>query len=216
MKTTSLPLSVVRMTALGVVLATALSACAPVVVGGAMVGSALLASDRRTAGAQVEDEGLEVKAAARVRELLSDQAHVNVTSYNRVVLITGEVPRAEDKVTVEQAVRRLEGVNSIVNDLAVMPASGLKDRSLDSILSARVKASFIDAKDLISTAFKVTTERGVVYLMGRVTEREANRASEVARGVSGVAKVVRVFDILTEDQLANLPNAIGKGDSVKK
>jgi osmotically-inducible protein OsmY len=204
------------MTALGVVLATALSACAPVVVGGAMVGSALLASDRRTAGAQVEDEGLEVKAAARVRELLSDQAHVNVTSYNRVVLITGEVPRAEDKVTVEQAVRRLEGVNSIVNDLAVMPASGLKDRSLDSILSARVKASFIDAKDLISTAFKVTTERGVVYLMGRVTEREANRASEVARGVSGVAKVVRVFDILTEDQLANLPNAIGKGDSVKK
>ncbi len=216
MKTTSLPLSVVRMTALGVVLATALSACAPVVVGGAMVGSALLASDRRTAGAQVEDEGLEVKAAARVRELLSDQAHVNVTSYNRVVLITGEVPRAEDKVTVEQAVRRLEGVNSIVNDLAVMPASGLKDRSLDSILSARVKASFIDAKDLISTSFKVTTERGVVYLMGRVTEREANRASEVARGVSGVAKVVRVFDILTEDQLANLPNAIGKGDSVKK
>jgi osmotically-inducible protein OsmY len=216
MKTTSLPLSVVRMATLGVVLATALSACAPVVVGGAMVGSALMASDRRTAGAQVEDEGLEVKAAARVRELLSDQAHVNVTSYNRVVLITGEVPRAEDKATIEQAIRRLEGVNSIVNDLAVMPASGLKDRSADTILSARVKASFIDAKDLISTAFKVTTERGVVYLMGRVTEREANRASEVARGVSGVAKVVRVFDILTEDQLANLPNAIGKGDSVKK
>jgi osmotically-inducible protein OsmY len=216
MKTTSLPLSAVRIAALGLALATALSACAPVVMGGAMVGSALMASDRRTAGAQVEDEGLEVKAAARVRELLSDQAHVNVTSYNRVVLITGEVPRAEDKATIEQAIRRLEGVTSIVNDLAVMPASGLKDRSADTILSARVKASFIDAKDLISTAFKVTTERGVVYLMGRVTEREANRASEVARGVSGVAKVVRVFDILTEDQLANLPNAIGKGDSVKK
>jgi len=216
MKTIALPLSAVRTAALCVVLGTALSACAPVVLGGAVVGSALVASDRRTAGAQVEDEGLEVKASARVRELLNDQAHVNVTSYNRVVLITGEVPRAEDKTVIEQAIRRLEGVNSIVNDLAVMPASGLKERSADAILSARVKASFIDAKDLISSAFKVTSERGVVYLMGRVTEREANRASEVARGVSGVAKVVRVFDILTEDQLANLPNALGKGDSVKK
>ena len=204
-----------RLGALTAAAATLLSACAPVVVGGAMVGSALMASDRRTAGAQVEDEGIELKGNARIRELLTSEAHVNITSYNRMALISGEVPQAQDKATAEKAVRQLEGVTSVVNELAVMPASSLKDRSADAVVTARVKAGILEAKDIQSSAFKVLTERGTVFLMGRVTEREAKRATDVARGIPGVKKVVRVFEILTEDQLANLPNTL-KNEPAKK
>ncbi len=166
--------------------------------------------DRRTAGAQVEDQAIELKSAARVRELTGEQAHVNVTSYNRIVLLTGEVPDAAARSTVEQAISRIEGVRSVVNELAVLGKSSLSARSNDAVLSARVKAGFIDAKDLQAQAVKVTTERGVVHLMGRVTEREAVRAVEVARSVPGVQKVVRVFEILTEEQLSALMESTGQ------
>jgi osmotically-inducible protein OsmY len=120
------------------------------------------------------------------------------------VLLTGEVPSEADKVGVEQAVARIENVRSIVSELAVMGTTSLTARSNDTILTSKVKASFVDAKDLFANAFKVVTERGTVYLMGRVTEREANRASDIARGVSGVQKVVRVFDMITEAELAEV------------
>jgi len=187
-----------------------LPACAPVLVGGAVAGGALASVDRRTVGTQVEDQSIELKSAARVRELTGEQAHVNVTSYNRIVLLTGEVPDAAARSTVEQAISRIEGVRSVVNELAVLGKSTLTARSSDAVLSARVKAGFIDAKDLQAQAVKVTTERGVVHLMGRVTEREAARAVEVARGVPGVQKVVRVFEILTEAQLAALMESTGQ------
>ena len=184
--------------------ATLLGACAPLVVGGAMVGSALMASDRRTSGAQVEDQSIELKAATRVRSAVSDRGHVNVTSYNRTVLITGEAATEADKTGIDQAVRGIENVRSVVNELAVMGASSMSSRSNDTLLSTRVKANFVDAKDVQANAFKVVTERGVVYLMGRVTEREAARATELARAVPGVLKVVRVFEMLTEAELAAL------------
>lgn len=187
-----------------------LPACAPVLVGGAVAGGALASVDRRTVGTQVEDQSIELKSAARVRELTGEQAHVNVTSYNRIVLLTGEVPDAAARSAVEQAISRIEGVRSVVNELAVLGKSTLTARSSDAVLSARVKAGFIDAKDLQAQAVKVTTERGVVHLMGRVTEREAARAVEVARGVPGVQKVVRVFEILTEAQLAALMESTGQ------
>lgn len=187
-----------------------LPACAPVLVGGAVAGGALASVDRRTVGTQVEDQSIELKSAARVRELTGEQAHVNVTSYNRIVLLTGEVPDAAARSAVEQAISRIEGVRSVVNELAVLGKSTLTARSNDAVLSARVKAGFIDAKDLQAQAVKVTTERGVVHLMGRVTEREAARAVEVARGVPGVQKVVRVFEILTEAQLAALMESTGQ------
>jgi len=178
-----------------------LSACAPLVVGGAAVGTALVASDRRTSGTQLEDEGIELRAVGRINDSLGSRVHVNVTSYNRQVLLTGEVPNAQDKQLIEQIVSRVENVRAIVNELAVLGASSLTQRSSDSLITGKVKAAMVDSKDLFANAFKVVTERGIVYLMGRVTQREANRATDLARGIGGVQKVVRVFEIISEEQL---------------
>jgi len=186
-----------------VLAAATLGGCAAVLVGGA-VGTAVVVTDRRTAGTQLEDQNIELKALTRIRETVGERGHLNVTSYNRQALITGEVPSEADRTAVEQAIARIEGVRSTVNELAVMGSTSMTARSNDTILTSKVKASFIDAKDLQSGALKVVTERGVVYLMGRVTEREATRASDLARGISGVQKVVRVFEILTEAELAAL------------
>lgn len=180
-----------------------LSGCAGLVVGGAVVGG-LMVTDRRTSGAQVEDQSIELKAVNRLQAALGDRGHVNVTSYNRMVLVTGEVPRESDKVAVEQLVSRVDQVKSVVNELAVMEPSGVASRTQDSIISGKVKASFVDAKDVQAPAAKVVTERGVVYLMGRVTEREAARFADVARSVDGVKKVVRVFEIVSEAELAQI------------
>jgi osmotically-inducible protein OsmY len=185
-------------------LATALlSACAPLLLGGAMVGGGMVALDRRTSGAQLEDQAIELKSLSRVRDLAT-LGNVSVTSYNRLLLITGEVPKDSDRAAVEQALARIENVRSVVNELVVAGNSSLSTRSNDAILSAKVKASFVDARDLQANAIKVVAERNIVYLMGRVTDREANRAAEVARTVPGVQKVVRVFELLSEAELADL------------
>ncbi len=160
-----------------------------------------MATDRRTTGTQVEDEGIEMRTASRIRETLGDRVHVNVTSYNRQVLLTGEVPTDADGQKVEQIAQGVDNVRSVVNDLGVMPASSLTQRSRDAFISTKVRASLVDAKDLSANAFKVVTERDVVYLMGRVTQREAKRSAEIARGVDGVRKVVRVFEVISEEEL---------------
>jgi osmotically-inducible protein OsmY len=176
--------------------------CAPLVVGGAMVGGTLMFMDRRTTGAQVDDQAIELKAGNRIKDVGGPNAHVNVTSYNRTVLLTGEVASDADRSALEQAVQRIENVRSTVNELGVMPASAIGSRSQDTVITSKVKATLVDARDLQANAFKVVTERSVVYLMGRVTEREANRATELARAVSGVQKVVRVFEVVSEAELA--------------
>jgi osmotically-inducible protein OsmY len=187
---------------LAALLATQLFAgCAPLVLGGAVVGG-MMAADRRTSGAQLEDQSIELKSTNRIASIVGERGHVNVTSYNRMVLVTGEVATDADKAAVEQAVGQIENVRSIVNELAVMAPTSIGSRSNDVVLTSKVKASLIDAKDLQANAFKVVTERGQVFLMGRVTEREAARASDVARSISGVQKVIRVFEIVTEAQLA--------------
>jgi osmotically-inducible protein OsmY len=183
--------------------AAALSACAPLIVGSAAVG-ALVAIDRRTSGAQLEDEGIELRAASRLREALGDRAHVNVTSYNRQVLVTGEVPNDAARQQVEQIVSRVENVRSVVNELAVLGNTTLAQRSNDVLVTGKVRASLVDAKDLYAGAFKVVTERGTTYLMGRVTQREADRATAITRTVGGVQKVVRIFEIITEEELRRL------------
>ncbi len=188
----------------GLAAATLLSACAPLLVGGAVVGTSMVVTDRRTSGTQLEDQSIELKAKTRVREAVGERGHVNITSYNRTVPLTGEVAADVDKVAVEQAVAKVEGVRTVVNELAVMGSSSLASRSNDAVLTSKVKASYIDAKDVFANAIKVTTERGTVYLMGRVTEREANRASDIARGVAGVQKVVKVFEVITEAELAEI------------
>ena len=184
-------------------LAASLSACVPLVVGG-MAGGVLMAVDRRTSGAQLEDEGIELRGASRLRDAFGDRVHINVTSYNRQVLLTGEVPTAQDKERAEQTIARVENVRAIVNDLGVMAPTTLTQRSSDVLITGKVKASLVDAKDVQANSFKVITERGVVYLMGRVTQREATSATNIARGVGSVLKVVRVFDILTEEELQRL------------
>jgi osmotically-inducible protein OsmY len=178
--------------------------CAPLVIGGAMVGGALVATDRRTSGTQLEDQSIELKAASRIRSAVGDRANINVVSYNRAVVLTGEAPTESDRAAAEQAAKSVENVRSVLNEVAVMGPSALSSRSSDAVLSTRVKASLVDAKDIQGTAIKVFTERGVVYLMGRVTEREATAATAIARGVPGVLKVVRIFEILTEAELAAL------------
>ena len=183
---------------------TALGGCAPLLFGGAIVGGSMMAIDRRTSGTQVDDQTIEVKGIKRVSETIGDRGSVSVTSYNHVVLLTGTVTNEADKAAVERAVGAIESVRSVVNEVAIGTAASFGNRSSDTLVTSKVKASFVDAKDLQVNAFKVVTERGVVYLMGRVTEREANRAADIARGVSGVTKVVKVFEIVTEAELAEL------------
>ena len=205
-----------QLTALGIAGAVAvvsLSACVPLVIGGAMVGGTMVALDRRTSGAQLEDEGIELRAASRVRTNVGDRVHVNLTSYNRQVLITGEVPNEQDKLLVGQIVSRVENVGTIVNELAVLGNSTLAQRSSDVLVTGRIKAALIDTKDLISSAFKVVTERGTVYLMGRVTAREADRATALARSTSGVQKVVRVFENISEEELTRMAPTPAKPDA---
>jgi osmotically-inducible protein OsmY len=180
-----------------------LGACAPLVVG-SFVGGAMVATDRRTSGTQLEDEGIELRSANRIREMVGDRVHVNVTSYNRQVLLTGEVPNDRDRQYLAKLISEVDNVRSVVNELAVMPASSLGDRSTDALITGKIKASMLDSKDIFASAYKVVTERGNVYLMGRVTQREANRATDIARTVGGVKKVVRVFEVITEEELKAL------------
>jgi osmotically-inducible protein OsmY len=196
---------------------TALSACAPLLIGGAMVGGSMVAIDRRTSGTQVEDQAIELKSGKRISDAVGDRAHVNVTSYSRQVLLTGEAATEADKAAVEQAVARIENVRSVINELAIGAPSSIGARSNDALLTSKVKASMVDAKDVQANAYKVVTERSVVYLMGRVSEREAGRATDISRGVGGVQKVVRVFDIVSEGELAEtLPRAAGTPASAAK
>ena len=180
------------------------TACAPLLIGGAMLGGTLVATDRRTSGTQLEDEGIELKAAARVRDQLGDKAHVNINSYNRLALITGEVNNEADREKLTAIVSGVENVRTVLNETAVTMNSSLGNRSNDVLIATKVKASLVEARDLISNAFYVVVERGTVYLMGRVSEREAKRATDIARSVGGVNKVVRAFDVISEEELARL------------
>jgi osmotically-inducible protein OsmY len=181
----------------------ALTGCAPLIIGGAAVG-AMVAVDRRTPGTQIDDETIELRGGSRVRDALGAAAHVNVTSYNRQVLLTGEVPSEQARQSAEQIIGRVDNVKGSVNELAVLPASTLGQRSSDALITAKVKASLVDDRELYVGAFKVITERGVVYLMGRVTQREADKATQIARTISGVQRVVRIFEIITPEDLRRI------------
>jgi osmotically-inducible protein OsmY len=182
--------------------ATLMSACAPLMVGGAVVGTALVATDRRTTGTQVEDKGIELKAATRIREAMGDRTNINVQSFNRVLLLSGEVRNEADKIEAERIARGIENVARVHNELQVGFLSSLTSRSNDLVLAGKIKATLIDAKDLQSNAIVAVIERGEVYLMGIVTEREAHSSSELIRGIPKVEKVVRLFEVISEEELA--------------
>lgn len=196
----------------GTVLVAGLSACVPLVVGGAAaVGVGMVATDRRSSGAQLDDQGIELRAAARVREIANDNMYVSVTSFNRQVLLTGAVGSEADRRRVEDVVQRVDNVRSVVNELTIGQSSTFQERSNDVFISGKVKASLLDAKDIFANSFKVVTERGVVYLMGIATRRETDRATEIARGISGVQKVVRVVEVVSEAELASQAQRGGTG-----
>ena len=178
-----------------------LASCAAPLMFGGVIGGAMVASDRRSTGIQVEDEGIEQRSATAIRENFGSKEHINITSYNRQVLITGEVSNDTVRRQVESLIGRVENVRAVVNELAIGPASSTGDRASDALLVAKVKASMVDTEDVFANVYKVVGERGTVYLMGRVTQRESKRATDVVRGVSGVKRVVRVFEYITEDEL---------------
>lgn len=180
-----------------------LSGCFPLAAGGALM-TGFVAADRRSSGTQLEDQNIELKAANQMRVNIGERAHINVTSYNRQALITGEVPTAQDKALAEQMVKNVDNVSSVLNELAVMGNSSFSERSNDTITSGRVKAAIFDAKDLSNNAFKIVTERGVVYVMGRVTAREAKRVTDVVTATPSVKKVVRVLEVISEEELARI------------
>ncbi len=179
-----------------------LSACAPVLMGGAMVGTATLSADRRTLGAQTEDASIELKGANRISTLFGNEVHVSVNSYNGKVLLTGEVQDQATKARVEQLIKEVENIRSVVNEIQISAfLASLSARSSDALLTTKVKSRLFGTPDIYSSSFKVVTENGVVYLMGRVSQREGKIAAAATSEVSGVQKVVKVFEYIDEDEV---------------
>jgi osmotically-inducible protein OsmY len=188
------------------VIATSLQGCVEMAIGSAVMGT-LAATDRRTFGAQTEDKTIVVKGETRIPGVVGDAGHVNVASFNRKVLLTGEVRDEAMKAAVEREIAGVEGVQGVVNELEIMGTSSFTSRSNDSLITGKVKASFVDSKELYANSIKVVTERGTVYLMGRVTQREGLLAADSASNVSGVGKVVKVFDYISDDEYKRLVSA---------
>lgn len=161
---------------------------------------ALMVSDRRNSETYVTDEGLELRASSRIREKFGDKVHVNVTSYNRMLLLTGEAPSESLKTEIAKTASEVPNVKSISNEIAIAGPSSLGGRSNDAYLTSKVKARFVDAKKFSANHVKVVTEAGVVFLLGLVTQAEADAAADIARTTGGVQKVVRVFEIISPEQ----------------
>jgi osmotically-inducible protein OsmY len=184
-------------------MASLLSGCFGLLVGGAVMGG-VAANDRRTLGAQTDDKAIAVKGESRFPQITGDVGHVNIASFNRHVLLTGEVRDEAMKAAVEREARNIDGVRTVDNELGIGSPSTYTARSGDTLITTKVKASLVDMKTISASSFKVVTERGVVYLMGRVTPREGQVGADVARGVSGVEKVVKMFDYITEQELKEM------------
>ncbi|MFN3566369.1 MAG: BON domain-containing protein [Burkholderiaceae bacterium] len=185
--------------------ASTIAGCAPIVVGGAMVGGAIVASDRRSLGIQLEDEAIE----RRINRALAERfergtININVTSYNRKVLLTGEVLTAEAKAEAEAIAANTENVRAVLNELGVGRLSTVGSRAKDTAISGKVRAAFLESKKVPAGAVKVTTERAIVYLLGRVTQAEGDAAAQVAARVSDVLGVVKAFDYITDKELEEL------------
>lgn len=180
-----------------------LQGCFPLVAGGVGAGAAMVA-DRRTSGAYVEDEGIEWRTSSALRDRLGDAVHVNVTSFNRNVLLTGEAPSEAHRAEAERVTSGIANVKGIVNEIQVAGTSSLTSRGNDSLLTSKVKARFVDSAQFSANHIKVVTEAGTVFLLGIVTRREADAATEVARRTDGVRKVVKVFEYITDQQARQL------------
>jgi osmotically-inducible protein OsmY len=185
------------------IVAIGLQGCIGVLAGGA-IATGFASTDRRTLGAQTEDKGISLKAGSRVEAVVGTPSHINATSYNRKLLLTGEVRSEDAKQAAGKEAAAIPGVEGVFNELTVGETSSVGTRSNDTYITSKVLASLFDAKDVFSNSFKVVTENGVVYLMGLVTQREGDRGAEIVRGINGVQKVVTVYEYLTEAELAQI------------
>ncbi|WP_028310678.1 BON domain-containing protein [Derxia gummosa] len=193
--------------------APALTGCFAVVAAG-MGGAAMSATDRRSTGSQVDDQAIELAAANRLRKRYGDNVSVSVVSYNRRALVYGQVGNDAAKDEVVRIVRGIDNVRDVIDETEITTSTpSLGTTASDTLITQKVKLSFVDAKDVFANSIKVVTERGTVYLMGIVTAREADRAAQVAAGVSSVMRVVKAFEIVSESDLANL-NATRPADPV--
>jgi osmotically-inducible protein OsmY len=199
---------------LSLALLASLSGCVEMIVGGAVMG-VVATADRRTLGAQTEDKAIAIKAELAVPKITGDAGHVNINSYNRRVLLTGEVRDEAMKAAVVKEVSAIQNIAGVVNELEIAGPSSYTSRSSDALVTAKVKASLVEMKEISANSFKVVTERGVVFLMGRVTQREGEIAAEAARGVAGVTKVVKVLEYITEAELQSLQPLQKPAESVQ-
>lgn len=188
-----------------VLCASILSGCGALVVGGTAATTAIVATDRRTVGEQVEDQAIEMKGAAEMRRLFEEhgKARVNVTSYAGLVLLTGDVPTEQAKQQAGEAAGNVDKVKRVVNELRVGDVTPLGVRSNDTWLTSKVKTALINTREVPSRTINVTTERGVVYLLGKVTSEEGQRAAIAASSVAGVNKVVKLFHIVSPESLVD-------------
>ncbi len=193
-------------------LALNLSGCIELAVGSAVMGG-FAATDRRTFGAQTEDKAIVLKGEGRLSQVFGKAAHINVTSFNRRALLTGEVADDNARQLAEREIRAIDGVAHVVNEIQIAPLSDLGSRSNDALITTKVKASFVDTESLSANSFKVVTEAGVVFLMGRVTQREGALGADVASRTSGVRKVVKVFDYISEQELQEMRKSTEKNDN---
>lgn len=193
----SLSFSKLTKYALAIGFVTQLAACVPAVVGGAAVGGSVVA-DRRTSGVYVEDENIELKAVRKMETNLGEQSHVNVTSFNRNVLLTGEVPDAARKTLAENLMKEVEQVRDVTNEIVIAPKTDIGVRTNDTYITTKVKTHFLTENKFQANYVKVITENSVVYLLGLVTQAEADAAVEIARNTEGVSKVVKVFEYIKQ------------------
>ncbi|WP_353191876.1 BON domain-containing protein [Pandoraea pnomenusa] len=210
---------VVKPLAAAALIAATLAGCAPIILGGAATG-ALVATDRRSVGAQTEDREIQVKAEANIANNLPDAAHVNVTVFNRRVLLTGEVPNDASKQRAVEIVKQISNVRGIVDEMAIGPASSFGSRSNDAWITSKVKANLINTKEISANVFKVVTERGEVFLMGLVSEEEGRIAANVASRIDGVQKVVKLYEYVKPEEAQRLsteaeknPAPVQEGDA---
>jgi osmotically-inducible protein OsmY len=192
--------------ALALATLSAAQGCIPVIVGGTGMAVAMV-SDRRSSGTYVEDEGIEWKANKWISDRLGDKVHLNATSFNRKLLLTGEAFNEASRDEAGRVAASVENVREVVNELRVAPTSTFSARSNDSYISSKVKARFVDQKDFRIQHVKVVTEASTVYLLGLVSQREGDAATEIARTTSGVQKVVRVFEYVSDEEARRLDSA---------
>ena len=190
-----------------------LQGCVPIVIGAGGAAAYSSLEDRRSTGTQIDDESIEVRASNRISDRFGSNVHVNVTSYNRIALVTGEVPDERSRAEAEKIVRAVPQVRDVTNDLQVAGISSYMSRTNDSYLTTKVRGRLLDTKRASPVHIKVVSESGVVYLMGIVTEAEADEVVDIVRNTGGVRKVVKVFEYCKAEDEGCRPRAQRKAGS---